>query len=48
MHSIFIQYEFLERQRPLLNEMNRSAEVDEDLITKYLSLIDAASFKAEE
>ncbi|HEY0729319.1 MAG TPA: Na+/H+ antiporter [Pyrinomonadaceae bacterium] len=35
-----VYLELLERQRRLLNEMNRSNDFDEDLIRKYLSLID--------
>jgi monovalent cation/hydrogen antiporter len=38
----------LEQQRRLLNEMNRFAEFDEDLIRKYLSLIDLEEFKIRE
>jgi CPA1 family monovalent cation:H+ antiporter len=38
----------LERQRMSLNEMNRSAQFDEDLIRKYLSLIDVEEFKMRE
>jgi len=40
--------ELLERQRRLLNEMNRFAEFDEELIRKYLSLIDLEEFKIRE
>jgi len=43
-----IYLELLEQQRQLLNEMNRSAEVDEELIRKYLSLIDLDEFKIRE
>ena len=38
----------LEHQRQILNEMNRSAEFDEDLIRKYLSLIDVEEYKIRE
>ncbi len=38
----------LERQRTLLNNMNHRAEFDEDLIRKYLSLIDLEEFKFRE
>jgi monovalent cation/hydrogen antiporter len=38
----------LEQQRKLLNEMNRLAEFDEELIRKYLSLIDLEEFKIRE
>lgn len=37
--------ELLEQQRKLLNEMNQRAEFDEELIRKYLSLIDLEEFK---
>ncbi len=43
-----IYLELLEQQRRLLNEMNRLAEFDEDLIRKYLSLIDIEEFKIRE
>lgn len=44
--SIFL--ELLGQQRLLLTEMNRMAEFDEDLIRKYLSLIDLEEFKIRE
>jgi CPA1 family monovalent cation:H+ antiporter len=40
--------EILERQRKLLTEMNRRAEFDDDLIRKYLSLIDLEEYKLRE
>ena len=43
-----IYLELLEQQRRLLNEMNRLAEFDEELIRKYLSLIDVEEFKFRE
>ena len=43
-----IYLELLEHQRKLLKEMNRRAEFDEDLIRKYLSLIDLEEFKTRE
>jgi CPA1 family monovalent cation:H+ antiporter len=43
-----IYLECLERQRKLLYEMNRRAEFDEELIRKYLSLIDIEEFKIRE
>jgi CPA1 family monovalent cation:H+ antiporter len=43
-----IYLELLEEQRRLLNKMNRHAEFDEDLIRKYLSLIDLEEFKTRE
>jgi CPA1 family monovalent cation:H+ antiporter len=43
-----IYLELLEQQRRLLNEMNRFAEFDEELIRKYLSLIDLEEFKIRE
>jgi CPA1 family monovalent cation:H+ antiporter len=43
-----IYLELLEQQRKLLNEMNRSADFDEELIRKYFSLIDLEEFKIRE
>jgi CPA1 family monovalent cation:H+ antiporter len=43
-----IYLEMLEHQRKLLNKMNRLAEFDEELIRKYLSLIDVEEFKIRE
>jgi monovalent cation/hydrogen antiporter len=43
-----IYLEVLDEQRKLLGEMNRKAEFDEDLIRKYLSLIDIEEFKLRE
>jgi CPA1 family monovalent cation:H+ antiporter len=43
-----IYLDLLEQQRRLLNEMNRLAEFDEELIRKYLSLIDVEEFKIRE
>jgi CPA1 family monovalent cation:H+ antiporter len=43
-----IYLELLDRQRKLLNDMNHRAEFDEDLIRKYLSLIDLEEFKLRE
>lgn len=40
--------ELLEHQRKILNEMNRRTEFDEDLIRKYLSLIDLEEHKLRE
>jgi len=40
-----VYLELLERQRRLLDEMNRSDEFDEELIRKYLSLIDFEEFE---
>lgn len=40
-----IYLDLLERQRDVLREMNRHAEVDEELIRKYLSLIDLEETK---
>ena len=45
-HDIYLM--LLERQRTLLNELNRSPELDEELIRKYLSLIDMEEFKIRE
>ena len=38
----------LDQQRRLLQKMNRLSEFDEDLIRKYLSLIDIEEFKIRE
>jgi len=43
-----IYLELLESQRKLLYEMNHSAEFDEDVIRKYLSLIDMEELKIRE
>jgi Na+/H+ antiporter len=43
-----IYLEMLDRQRNRLNEMNRLEEFDEELIRKYLSLIDVEEFKIRE
>ena len=43
-----IYLELLEEQRRLLNEMNKLSKFDEDLIRKYLSLIDMEEFKLRE
>jgi CPA1 family monovalent cation:H+ antiporter len=38
----------LYRQRKKLNEMNRLDEFDEELIRKYLALVDVEEFKIRE
>ena len=43
-----IYLELLEHQRKLLSEMNHRAEFDEELIRKYLSLIDLEELKVRE
>ncbi|MEO6330726.1 MAG: Na+/H+ antiporter [Ginsengibacter sp.] len=43
-----IYIDLLEQQRSLLNKMNRRSEFDEDLIRKYLSLIDLEEYKIRE
>jgi CPA1 family monovalent cation:H+ antiporter len=43
-----VYLELLERRRSLLNEMNQSNEFDEELIRKYLSLIDFEEFELRE
>jgi CPA1 family monovalent cation:H+ antiporter len=43
-----IYLEILDHQRKILNEMNHRAEFDEELIRKYLSLIDLEEFKIRE
>ena len=40
-----IYLEILEEQRSLLNKINHHAEFDEDLVRKYLSLVDLEEFK---
>jgi CPA1 family monovalent cation:H+ antiporter len=47
-HFQTIHLELLERQRRLLSEMNRSGDFDEELIRKYLSLIDMDEFEMRE
>ena len=47
-HYQMIYLEVLEQQRKLLNEMNRSAEFNEELIRKYLFLMDVEEFKIRE
>jgi monovalent cation/hydrogen antiporter len=43
-----IYLDLLDQQRSLLNEMNRHADFDEELIRKYLSLIDLEELKLRE
>jgi monovalent cation/hydrogen antiporter len=43
-----IYLELLDRQRRMLDQMNHKAEFDEELIRKYLSLIDLEEFKIRE
>lgn len=43
-----IYLKLLDRRRRLLNDMNRSQEFDEELIRKYLSLIDMEEFEIRE
>lgn len=43
-----IYLELLEHQRKLLNKMNKHSEFDEDLVRKYMSLIDMEEFKIRE
>jgi monovalent cation/hydrogen antiporter len=43
-----VYLELLEHQRKLLREMNRREEFDEELIRKYLGLIDLEEFKLRE
>jgi len=40
-----IYLEVIKQQRQLLNEMNRSAEIDKELIRKYFALIDLEEFE---
>lgn len=44
-HYHRINLELLEHQRKLLNKMNRKAEFDEEVIRKYLSLIDVEEYR---
>lgn len=43
-----IYLELLEHQRSVLHQMNRRSEFDEELIRKYLSLVDMEEFKLRE
>jgi monovalent cation/hydrogen antiporter len=43
-----IYLEMLEQQRKLLDKMNQHAEFDEDLIRKYLGLVDIEEYKIRE
>jgi len=43
-----IYLELLDRQRELLNRMNHHAEFDEELIRKFLSLIDIEEFNTRQ
>lgn len=43
-----VYLDVLERQRKLLHDMNRRAEFDEELIRKYLALIDIEEYKIRE
>lgn len=43
-----VYLELLEQKRRLLNKMNKLSEFDEELIRKYLSLIDMEEFKLRE
>ena len=45
-HGVYLK--LLERQRKMLEKMNHSAEFDEELIRKYMSLIDLEEFKIRE
>jgi len=43
-----VYLELLDQQRQILNKMNQHDEFDEDLIRKYLSLVDLEEFKLHE
>jgi len=43
-----IYLELLEQQRTMLDKINHKAEFDEELVRKYLSLIDMEEFKIRE
>jgi len=45
-HKIYV--EVLDQQKQLLKDLNRKSEFDEDLIRKYLSLVDIEEFKLRE
>lgn len=45
-HKFYL--ELLEQQRKLLKDMNHRAEFDEDIIRKYLALVDVEEFKLRE
>jgi Na+/H+ antiporter len=47
-HYQHIYLELLEQQRGILHKINHKAEFDEELIRKYLSLIDIEEFKIRE
>jgi CPA1 family monovalent cation:H+ antiporter len=47
-HHQQLSLEVLEHQRSLLQQMNQHAEFDEELIRKYLSLIDLEEYKLRE
>ena len=47
-HYLNIYLELLDHQRTLLNKMNHKAEFDEELIRKYLALVDLEEFKIRE
>ena len=49
LHDFYQRYlELLEHQRKLLDQMNHKSEFDEELIRKYLALIDLDEFKIRE
>jgi CPA1 family monovalent cation:H+ antiporter len=43
-----VYLELLDHQRKLLNKMNHHKEFDEELIRKYLALVDIEEFKLRE
>ena len=45
-HKMYL--EVLDQQRKLLNDLNQKSEFDEDLIRKYLSLVDIEEYKLRE
>jgi len=47
-HYQRVYLDLLEVQRKLLSDLNRRSEFDEDLIRKYLSLVDIEEFKVRE
>ncbi|MEO7990003.1 MAG: Na+/H+ antiporter [Chryseolinea sp.] len=48
LHFQHIYLELLEQQRVLLDKINHKAEFDEDIIRKYMSLVDIEEFKVRE
>jgi len=43
-----VYIELLDTQRTLLNELNQRSEVNEELIRKYVALVDLEEYKVRE